>query len=144
MQLKIKPDMIIEEMKKDKDFIRSTRRMMPEKLVNRNMRRKHTITEQDIDDILGRSYINNQFINCYLDSEFDDPEPQKRTHNKYKSIIEENNYNTPHHLRLDSRIDPRKSIILDISIIDKNLGNPSKSVKNKTSHKIYELKKVFQ
>lgn len=122
--------MIIQEMQRDKEFLKSTRRVVPQqKLMQRNVTRKKTITDHDYDEMLG--------------SELGDNNAKESSKNKYKSIADERNNSMAQNLRLDSGINPRKSIILDISIINRGKGSAPKSVKNKTSHKIYDLKKVL-
>ncbi|CAI2370171.1 unnamed protein product [Moneuplotes crassus] len=127
LQLKIKPNMIIQEMQRDKEFLKSTKTTaLQQKLIRRNITRKKTITDQDHDEV--------------LDSEFGDKNAKESSKNKYKSIADERNNSMANNLRLDSGINPRKSIILDISIINRGKDETSKSVKNKTSHKVYDIK----
>ena len=61
-----------------------------------------------------------------------------RTH-KNDMVMGYSKIDTPKDLRLDSRINPKKSIILDISIKDR-MGN--KTVKHKNNQKINDLRTV--
>lgn len=112
MQLKIKPNMIIQEMQKDSQFKLENERQM------KHRPRIHTLTNSDLDKIPFQS----------IETEL----PRVPHH---QILAESEN---PRNLRLDSRINPRKSIILDISILDANGGSPA----HNTSANLYASNRV--
>jgi hypothetical protein len=131
MQLKIKPSMIIQEMQNDKDFMKSTRHD-PNTLDGENRLRKRTITDKDFKKITHKS----------VDTDNINPRTVKRKHGKADMIMAEGRVETPPNLRLDSRINPRKSIVLDISIMDQKQGG-AKSVKHRNSQYLNDKKYIF-
>ena len=54
-------------------------------------------------------------------------------------VLADSNENNLRNIRLDSRINPRQSIILDISIKDNN----PKTTKNKPNYKLNDISKVI-
>lgn len=134
MQLKIKPSVIIQEMQKDKKFMKLTEGGNEDeeaKPLLSSQRRQRTVTEHDLDRITRQS----------IDSERFKGNSSRITSTKARMILAESKLGTPRNLRLDSSINPRKSIVLDISIMDKSNGGP-KTVTNKASHILYENSKV--
>ena len=130
MQLKIKPSVIIQEMQKDKRFMKLTennRDYEEAKPLLSSQRRQRTITEHDLERITRQS----------VDSERFKGNSSRITSTKARMILAESKLETQRNLILDSSINPRKSILLDISILDKSQGGP-KTVTNKTSNNLYE------
>jgi hypothetical protein len=123
--------MIIQEMQKDKDFMKSTRHD-PNAFDGENRLRKRTITDKDFKKINDKS-VESDNIN---------PSTVKRKHGKADMIMTEGRVETPSNLRLDSRINPRKSIVLDISIMDQQ-QNRIKSVKHRSSQYLHDKKYIF-
>jgi hypothetical protein len=131
MQLKFKPSMIIQEMQRDKNFMRSTQQDINSNFDDNNHLRKRTITDKDFEKIAHKS----------IESEIVNPRTVKKKHGKSDLILNEESIQTLRNLRLDSRINPRKSIVLDISIMDKRQEGP-KSVKNRNSQVLNHHNKV--
>lgn len=123
--------MIIQEMQRDKNFMRSTQQDLHSNFDDSNRLRKRTITDKDFEKITHKS----------IESEIVNPRTVKKKHGKSDLILAEDDVQTPQNLRLDSRINPRKSIILDISIMDKRHEGP-KSVKNRNSQALNHHIKV--
>jgi len=132
LQLKIKPDMIIQEMKNDPEFMQISQNDLNQSGANEPSRkRKHTMTDYDLDRITHQS----------MDADVFKGDMSRQRVKNTGLILAESLEHMPRDLRLDSRINPRKSIVLDISIMDKNQGG-SQTVQNRSSHNVYNFKQV--